>query len=58
MGRARGVKNKSADYLSYYSKLPTDERIKFLARIAVDLIQNDLKTGGKLLSKIEKQSYG
>lgn len=56
MARPEGTKNKPTDYLPYYSKLPTDERIKFLATVIVDRLQADLKDGGKLLKRIERHS--
>lgn len=58
MARTKGATNKSRDYLPYYAKLPTDERIKFLASVIVDRLQADLKDGGKLLKRIERHSGG
>lgn len=55
MARTKGSRNKPVDYLPYYAKLPTNERIKFLASVIVDRLQADLKGGGKLLKQIDRQ---
>lgn len=58
MGRTKGSKNKPNDFLPYYSKLPTKERIELIARIIVDWAEADQHAGAKLLSHLDRRGYG
>lgn len=55
MARKKGSKNNNTDYTLYYSKLPIEERIEFLARLIVDRIIVDQSSERELLKKIGKK---
>jgi hypothetical protein len=58
MGRTKGAKNKLKEYLPYYSKMPSSERIKLIAKIIVERAEADQQSGAMLLKKIDGSKDG
>ena len=57
MGRTKGSLNKQQKPLPDTSYLATQQRVEFLANIITERIQQDQKSGGGLLKKIQETSH-
>lgn len=55
MARSKGTRNKNSEVLPHYSRLPIEERLKFLATLIVDRIESDQNAGGELLKIVGEQ---
>jgi len=56
MGRTKGSVNKQPKPLPDTAYLIAEQRVDFLANVIIERIQQDLKSGGKLLKKLQEIS--
>ena len=55
MGRRKGSKNKKPTIDPLHTVMTSEERLDFLARLIVEHIEEDQKSGRKLLERIGVQ---